>query len=52
LNRPRPGIAPDVALATARWTLSGGGKAEASGWFTLVFKGTALGWRAVHDHSS
>jgi ketosteroid isomerase-like protein len=45
-------LAPDVALATARWTLSCGGKTEASGWFTLVFKRTAAGWRAVHDHSS
>ena len=45
-------LAPDVALATARWTLSGGGKSEATGWFTLVFKRTADGWRAVHDHSS
>jgi ketosteroid isomerase-like protein len=45
-------LAPDVALSTARCTLSGGGKAETSGWFTLVFKRSAQGWRAVHDHSS
>jgi ketosteroid isomerase-like protein len=42
----------DVALATARWTLSGGDKPDRSGWFTLVLQRDAAGWRAVHDHSS
>ena len=45
-------LGPDAALATARWMLSGGGKAEQSGWFTLVWRRTAAGWRVVHDHSS
>jgi ketosteroid isomerase-like protein len=45
-------LAPDVALATARWTLSGGGKPEQTGWFTAVWKRTGAGWRVVHDHSS
>ena len=45
-------LVPDAALATARWTLSGGGRPEATGWFMLVFKRTPAGWRAVHDHSS
>lgn len=45
-------LGPDVALATARWALAGGGKPGQSGWFTLVWRRTAAGWRAVHDHSS
>ena len=45
-------LGADTALATARWALAGGGKAEQSGWFTLVWQRTAAGWRAVHDHSS
>ncbi len=45
-------LGADVALATARWTLSGGGKPDQSGWFTLVLQRGAAGWRAVHDHSS
>ena len=35
-----------------RVLLSGGGEAEKSGWFTLVWVRTPEGWRAVHDHSS
>jgi ketosteroid isomerase-like protein len=42
----------DAAIATARWVLSGGGQADQSGWFTVVFLRTPAGWRAVHDHSS
>ncbi len=45
-------LGSDVALATARWTLSGGDKPDQSGWFTLVLQRGAAGWRAVHDHSS
>lgn len=45
-------LGPDAALATARWTLSGGDKPEQSGWFTLVLQRASTGWRAVHDHSS
>jgi ketosteroid isomerase-like protein len=45
-------LGPDVALATARWTLSGGDKPDQSGWFTLVLQRGNAGWRAVHDHSS
>ena len=40
------------ALETGRFVLSGGGEAEQSGWFTLVWVRTATGWKAVHDHSS
>ena len=42
----------DAALQTGRFILSGGGRAEQTGWFTLVWIRTADGWRAVHDHSS
>jgi ketosteroid isomerase-like protein len=45
-------LGPDVALATARWSLSGGDKPDQSGWFTLVLQRGSNGWRAVHDHSS
>ena len=45
-------LAPDAALATARWVLSGGDAAEQSGWFTVVWLRTPAGWRVVHDHSS
>lgn len=40
------------ALETGRFVLSGGGEAEQSGWFTLIWVCTPAGWRAVHDHSS
>ena len=45
-------LGPDAALATARWVLTGGEKAEQSGWFTLAWQRTPTGWRVVHDHSS
>lgn len=45
-------LGADAALATGRFILSGGGEADNSGWFTLVWVRTAEGWRAVHDHSS
>lgn len=41
-----------VALSTGRWAVSGGGKPEQSGWFSLVWKKTPGGWKIVHDHSS
>ena len=45
-------LAPDVALATARFVLAGGDSADQAGWFTLIWVRTAAGWKAVHDHSS
>jgi uncharacterized protein (TIGR02246 family) len=42
----------NAALQTGRFILSGGGRDEQSGWFTLVWVRTPAGWRAVHDHSS
>ena len=45
-------VTADVALATARFVLSGGEAPEQTGWFTLVWVRTPAGWEAVHDHSS
>jgi ketosteroid isomerase-like protein len=45
-------VTADVALATARFVLSGGGRPDQTGWFTLVWVRTPAGWKAVHDHSS
>lgn len=42
----------DAALETARFILSGGGEPDQTGWFTLVWMRTPMGWRAVHDHSA
>ena len=44
-------LTADVALATARFVLSGGEVPDQAGWFTLVWVRTPAGWRAVHDHS-
>jgi ketosteroid isomerase-like protein len=40
------------ALMTGRFTLAGGGKAEQTGRFSLVWLRTPGGWRILHDHSS
>jgi ketosteroid isomerase-like protein len=45
-------LAPDVAIATGEYALSGGGQANHTGWFTTVWKRMPAGWRCVHDHSS
>ncbi len=45
-------LSAQSALMTGRFVLSGGGLAEQSGWFTLVWIRTAAGWRVVHDHTS
>lgn len=42
----------DAALATGRYTLSGGDEPEQTGHFTTVWVRKADGWRAVHDHSN
>jgi uncharacterized protein (TIGR02246 family) len=42
----------DYALVTGRFVLSGGGKEERSGWFSLTWTRTPAGWRILHDHSS
>lgn len=45
-------LAPDVALVTGRFILSGGMKPDQTGWFTTIWTRTARGWKVVHDHSS
>jgi len=45
-------LGPDAALETGRFSLTGGGEPEQSGWFTLVWVRTPKGWRVLHDHSS
>lgn len=40
------------ALMTGRFILSGGGRPDASGWFTLVWAWKDGRWQIVHDHSS
>jgi ketosteroid isomerase-like protein len=39
-------------LSTGHFVLTGGGEADRSGWFSLVWAKTADGWLIVHDHSS
>jgi uncharacterized protein (TIGR02246 family) len=51
-NRTLRRLGPDAALETGRFTLTGGGEPDQSGWFTLVWVRTAEGWRVIHDHSS
>jgi ketosteroid isomerase-like protein len=41
----------DHALMTGRFVLTGGGLAEQSGRFTLVWVRSREGWRILHDHS-
>jgi ketosteroid isomerase-like protein len=45
-------LGADHALMTGRFVLTGGGKAEQAGWFSLVWNRTPGGWRIIHDHSS
>jgi ketosteroid isomerase-like protein len=45
-------LSAECALMTGRYRLSEADAAEHSGWFSLVWLRTAVGWRAIHDHSS
>lgn len=45
-------LGADHALMSGRWVLTGGAREEQSGWFTLVWERTPVGWRILHDHSS
>jgi len=45
-------LSEQSALVTGRFILSGGTEPEQSGWFTLVWVRTPVGWRAIHDHTS
>jgi uncharacterized protein (TIGR02246 family) len=42
----------DHALVTGRFVLTGGGRQDASGWFSLVWERGPNGWQEIHDHSS
>ncbi len=39
-------------MMTGGFALTGGGRPDATGRFTLVWQRTAAGWRIIHDHSS
>ena len=39
------------ALVTGQYILSGGGRADRTGWFTTVWTKTKTGWKMIHDHS-
>jgi uncharacterized protein (TIGR02246 family) len=45
-------LGPDAAVSTGRGAVSGGGKPEQSGRFSLVWARRPNGWRIIHDHSS
>jgi len=45
-------LGEDHALMTGRFILSGEGKPDTTGWFTLVWVRLPEGWRILHDHSS
>ncbi|MGQ0702936.1 MAG: YybH family protein [Gemmatimonadales bacterium] len=40
------------AYGTARWSLTGGGRPDLGGWFTLIWEKRPEGWRVLHDHTS
>ena len=39
------------ALVTGQFVLTGGRRADRTGWFTTVWARTRQGWRMIHDHS-
>lgn len=45
-------LGPQHALVTGRFVLTGGGQADRSGWFTLVWQQVGGQWVIIHDHSS
>ena len=45
-------LGTEHALMTGRYTLTGGGKPDQTGRFSLVWMRSAQGWRILHDHSS
>jgi beta-aspartyl-peptidase (threonine type) len=45
-------LGADAALMTGRFVLRGGGKPDATGRFTLVWRRRPAGWKIVHDHTS
>ena len=45
-------IGENFALMTARYVLWAEDAAEQSGWTTLAWQRTPVGWRVIHDHTS
>ena len=45
-------LGPDHAMLTGKFVLYGGGMADRSGRYTLIFVKRADGWKMLHDHSS
>jgi uncharacterized protein (TIGR02246 family) len=45
-------LSPTLSLVTARFVLERGGRATASGPFTLVMEHRMDGWKILHDHTS
>ena len=45
-------LGPNHALVVGRFVLTGGERAEASGWFTTVWERRSEEWKIIHDHSS
>lgn len=45
-------LGESFALMTARYVLQAEGAAAQTGWTTLVWHRTPLGWRVIHDHTS
>ena len=45
-------LGENFALMTARYVLQAEDAAEQSGWTTLAWQRTSVGWRVIHDHTS
>ena len=45
-------LGKNYALVTGKFMLTGAGKPEQSGHFSLIFGLTNVGWKILHDHSS
>ena len=45
-------LGPDHALVLGQFRLTGGGRPDPSGRFSLTWARTPDGWRMLHDHAS
>jgi uncharacterized protein (TIGR02246 family) len=45
-------LGPDHALVIGQFILSGGGREDATGWFSTIWAWTGSRWETIHDHSS
>jgi len=45
-------LGEDHAYVIARWSLTGGGRPDLGGWFTLIWQRRLERWRVLHDHTS